>query len=339
MGMVMAIGIFLAYSLPHLPIHSSLLARLFTLELLVVWCYIAGSYVRTIVRGKFLRMHIADPLGRFGLGTWVAGTAVPAALVADTLPELHLLAVLLAVIAFVVYLPYLALFLHGYYRLLKRPRQQNANGVILLATVSTQSVLIAFIAVFKPDVPDAVATGLFIFDLFFLCSGITLITINFHSISARRLAAGWKNTNCIIHGAVSITGLGLLLTFDFGIPMLYGLWRVILVLFVVIEIVELVRLVERETRLGIRQALLPYNTSQWTRNFTYGMFYAFSVSLYQQMGAESARNTDVWFLALEFISQWGQFVVLGVLLFEIALFLRYRMHRFDGTHSAGVIEQ
>lgn len=324
MGIVMAIGIFAAFSLPQFSFYSPWLGRLVTLELLVIWLYIASAYLTAALRGAF-EVYVGHPLRRFGIGTWVAGSGVLAVLVTRTLPEAQLLAALLAVIAFAIYLPYVALYVHGYYRLLKRPMRQNARGVILLATVSSQSVLIAFVTVFDFQLPDVWFDTFFLIDNAFLCTGIILIALHFHSFKSRRLAEKWKNTNCIVHGAVSITGLAAVKASALGTPFLMDVWRITLVLFVVIELIELVRAAQRVRRFGLRQGLFVYNTTQWARDFTFGMFYAFSLSLYQQAAAEPSGVIGFGSGILAFVAEWGPFIVAPVLLTEIGIFLHYRL--------------
>ncbi|MGH8127223.1 MAG: hypothetical protein ACRETC_02495, partial [Gammaproteobacteria bacterium] len=141
-GIVMAIGIFADFSLPQLPFYTPLLLRLITLEVLVIWFFLAGSYLASAINRHF-RMHIAHPLRRFAIGTWVAGSATLAMLATHALPEARLLDKTLALVAVAVYLPYVVIFVQGYARLARHPLKQNSDGVILLATVSTQSVLLA----------------------------------------------------------------------------------------------------------------------------------------------------------------------------------------------------
>lgn len=332
MGIVMALGIFTAYALPQLPFHAPWLARLLTLELLVVWLYLAGTYLMTALRGEF-GMYLEHGLHRFGIGTWVAGSAVLAMLVTQTMPEADPLAVILAAVAFAIYFPYLALFVHGYYQLLKRPLRQKSRGVILLATVASQSVLIAFVTVFHHNIPELWFDVFFTFDTLFLCSGIVLIALHFHTFRTWQLATGWKNTNCIVHGAVSISGLSMVLVGHLPADVLMAVWRITLVLFVVIETIELMRLVQRVQRFGLRQGGLAYNTTQWARDFTFGMFYAFSLSLYQKAMAGSAESVGLGSAVLAFVAEWGPFIVLPVMLLEIAIFLRYRV-RWTGQAAA-----
>lgn len=113
------------------------------------------------------------------------------------------------------------------------------------------------------------------------------------------------------------------------------MWEVALVLFAVIEILEFLRLCEREHRRGWSRGLLVYDTTQWTRNFTYGMFYAFSYELYRHLSVASSPTGDLWYPALRVIAEWGQYVVLAALLIEIAIFSRARLHLFwRSSHSA-----
>ncbi len=329
-GIVMALGIFTDAALPHLPFYTPLLGRMVTVEILVIWLFLVGSYLASAFNRHF-RMHVAHPLRRFALGTWVAGTAVLSILAMHAVPEAPLLGKVLALLAVALYLPYVLMFVWGYGKLLRHPFGQNANGVILLATVSTQSIVIALHTAFGGGFPTDVAIGMVAFDLIFLCSGLVLIALHYHAVGSWLLAVEWKNANCIVHGAVSITGVALVLTSNFGPDVLLGVWEVALVLFAVIEAVELVRLCEREHRRGWRRGLLVYDVTQWTRNFTYGMFYAFSLALYRHLAAVSSPTGDLWYPVLRVIAAWGQYVVLVFLLVEIAIFLRARLHRF---HSA-----
>ncbi|OZS41212.1 hypothetical protein, partial [Photobacterium sanguinicancri] len=62
---------------------------------------------------------------------------------------------------------------------------------------------------------------------------------------------------------------------------------------------------------------------QWTRNFTFGMFYAFSFELHQQLAGHG-----LYLPLLDAVVHWGQYAVLALLLIEITLFLRARLYRY-----------
>ena len=333
---VMAIGIFADAALTQLPLHAPLLGRAITLELCVIWLFLAGSYASSAIKRHF-RMHTAHQLRRFAIGTWVAGTAVLSVLVTHTLPEAPWLDKALLLIAVVVYLLYVAVFVDGYYRLLRHPLRQKANGVILLAVVATQSIVIAIHTAYGITFPPAIVLGLVAFDLIFLLAGLALIALHYRVGGSWLLTVEWKNTNCIVHGAVSITGLTLVLVSNFPPAALLAVWKAALVLFIVIEALEFVRLVERGHRLGWRRGLLVYDVTQWTRNFTYGMFYAFSLALYQYLASADLLPTDsLWYPVLRGTTDWGQYVVFAALLVEIALFFRARLHHFRSADASAV---
>ncbi|MGH8160741.1 MAG: hypothetical protein ACRESR_01040 [Gammaproteobacteria bacterium] len=326
-GIVMAIGIFADFSLRQLPFDWPLLERLVTLELLVIWLFLARSYVASALNRHF-RMHLAHPLRRFAIGTWVAGTAVLSALGMHALPEAPLFGKVLALVAVAIYLPYVALFVAGYARLLRRPFRQNANGIILLATVSTQAVVIALHDAFGSAFPGWYELGMLAFDICFLCAGLVLVVLHYGIKHNYVLAIEWKNANCILHGAVSITGLALVLTGDFSPYLLLDLWLVVLIIFVLVESVEIARMIERERARGLRLGIFVYDVTQWTRNFTYGMFYAFSFALLRYLDTAPPTESVVWLPAVRALADWGQYVVLAFLLIEIAIFFRARLHHF-----------
>jgi len=325
-GIVMSTGIFIEFAFTQLPFYSSLLARLATIEIFVIWLFLVWSYF-TAFRNRHFRMHYAHPLRRFAIGTWVAATAVLATLVEHTLPETAWFSKLLALVAVAIYLPYVVIFVAGYARLWRHVLTQNANGVILLATVSTQSIVIALTVAFGNGFPVDVAIGMVAFDVIFLASGFILIAVHFHAVRSWFLAIEWKNANCIIHGAVSISGLALVLTSNFSGDVVFGVWQVALVLLVLIESLEFIRLFEREHRRGFRRGLLVYDVTQWTRNFTFGMFYAFSLELFRHFDLLRSVESDFWYPLLHFIVNWGQWVVFAILIIEITIFMRARLVR------------
>lgn len=323
-GIVMATGIFAGYSLPRLPGASPWLARGVALEILVIWLFLAGSYIAS-ARDRRFRMHVGHPLRRFAVGTWVAGTAVLAALCTAVLPEAPLLGKSLAVLAAAIHVPYVALFVRGYAELLRRAFSQSADGIILLATVATQSVVIALHTAFAGAFPARVALAMIAFDLVFLATGFVLIVLHYRARRSWLLAVEWKNANCIIHGAVSITGLALVLVAPLPPAVLLRLWLAVLALFLAVESIEAVRVIERGLARGLRLGMLVYDTTQWARNFTWGMFYAFSVALLRRLAVSPDVPDVPWLPALHAVADWGQYVVLAFLLVEIVLFFRARL--------------
>lgn len=334
-GMVMAIGIFAIASLPNLPIHGEVLARLFALQLLLLWLLIAASYVLAAWRGHFWRLHVRPALGRFAIGTWVAGSAVLAIVVQAHLPELAALAVALTVVSVLLYIPYAALCLHGYARILRHPHHYNSNGIILLATVATQSVLLAVHVNLPGLLPGALVDVIMAVDVCLFALGIVFIARKVHALPRHALADGWMNTNCIIHGALSITGLAMVQITTAPMHLMLATWTTVVVLFILVESVEIIRMANRLQRYGLRRGVLSYNASQWTRNFTFGMFYAFSLALADHAGV--AAMDDARTTLLHGVTQWGQYVALALLLLELALFFSARLRlRLPRSAAASV---
>lgn len=335
-GIVMSTGIFTAFAFTQLPFYSPFLGRLATIEIFIIWLFLARSFLASLINRHF-RMHYAHPLRRFAIGTWVAATAVLATLAARTIPEVLWFSRALTLIAVIIYVPYVLLFVRGYIALWRRPFTQRANGVILLATVSTQSIIIALHTTFGAGLPSGIAFAMLLFDSIFLVSGLLLITLHYFSFGSWFLAIEWKNANCIIHGAVSISGLALVLLPGVDEDLPFNVWRVALLLFIVIEAIEFIRMLERGQWRGWRPGLVVYDVTQWTRNFTFGMFYAFSLELYRHLDQSRFQSTagDAEIALLHFIVDWGQYVVLAILIIEMTLFLRARLYRFRpaGAHA------
>lgn len=328
-GIVMSTSIFTAFAFTQLPFYSPFLGRLATIEIFIIWLFLARSFLASLINRHF-RMHYAHPLRRFAIGTWVAATAVLATLSARTVPEVIGFSRALTLIAVVIYIPYVLLFVRGYITLWRRPLTQRANGVILLATVSTQSIVIALHTSFGSGFPNGVAFAMLLFDSIFLVSGLLLIALHYYSFGSWFLAIEWKNANCIIHGAVSISGLALVLLPEVNEDLPFNVWRAALLLFITIEAIEFIRMMERGQWRGWRPGLMVYDVTQWTRNFTFGMFYAFSFELYHHLSPIQLQTTagDAEVALLRLIVDWGQYVVLAILVIETTLFLRARLYRF-----------
>ena len=74
----MAGGIFGAAALQHIP-GGAVLTGPLTAVLAVVWLRTAASFIWSHRQGHFAH-HTAAPLASFGIGTWIAGSAVLAGL-------------------------------------------------------------------------------------------------------------------------------------------------------------------------------------------------------------------------------------------------------------------
>ena len=319
-AIAMAIGIFVLGALQRLPVPVATLTQILTLEGLIVWAYIAASYIRSYFRGTF-HNHTDDPVGCFAVGTWVAGTAVLARLVAIVLPAWRPLVLALAALTLLVWLWYLVLIIRRYRIILHSPSRLRTTGRILLATVSTQSLVLLIEQLLPGQVPVQVAAGLIGLGYGFYGLGFVLIVQRYLRQPHWRLADDWDNTNCILHGAMSITALAALESRALPDPLIIASWLWAATLFVIVEVIEIARLRARVRAYGWRDALATYQVSQWARNFTFGMFYAVTVRLSVLLGGAAGLGNAGLSVLQAGIIAGGQYLVLILLLIEISLFM------------------
>jgi hypothetical protein len=319
-AIAMAIGIFVLGALQGLPFPGAALTQVLTLEGLIVWAYIAASYARSYFGGTF-HNHTDDPVGCFAVGTWVAGTAVLARLIVIVLPAWRSLVLALAVLTLLVWLWYLGLIIGRYRIILDSPTRLRTTGRILLATVSTQSLVLLAEQLFPGQVPGSLAAGLIGLGYLFYGLGFILIVQRYLRQSHWRLADDWDNTNCILHGAMSITALAALESRALPDSLIIASWLWAAALFMIVEAIEIARLVARVRAYGWRDAVATYQVSQWARNFTFGMFYAVTLRLRVLLGGTAGLGIPGLSALQDGIIAWGQYVVLILLLIEISLFL------------------
>jgi hypothetical protein len=330
-ALVMAIGIFALAALQQMPFPAQLATPFIALVMLIVWTSIALHFLACAMRGA-LHLHSGDPIQSFAIGTWVAGTAVVAELVRTGLPQWRAVAAVVAVIAVLLWLWYLALVARRLWALIVGRARFGATGTILLSTVSTQSIVILTALLDPRQVPRAAWAVLITLGYLLYVTGLVLIVRRYLRTRGLRLADDWDTTNCIGHGAMAISGLAALVSGTIPVPWIVLAWLWVAGMFVLVESIEIARLVVRVQAYGWRKGVLTYNVSQWARNFTFGMFYAFTLSLATTDGDAAHWLTDLWALILHY----GQYGVLALLSIEIALFLaRYAgvLARYAGVRA------
>ncbi|MDP9425514.1 MAG: hypothetical protein M3P37_05620, partial [Actinomycetota bacterium] len=318
-GIVMAGSIFVIGAVGHLGLPG-IVGRLVVLELLVVWGYLAFSYVRSGLGGG-LDESIRQPMGVFGVGTWVAGSAVLGRALLQVLPEWRSVGLALWVVAVVVWLWYLRLLPAAFRAAADPGGGYRANGAILLSVVSTQSLVVAGEALLPGGLPQPVSAALILLGYLFYAAGLVLILRRYGFRSDWTLADDWDNTNCILHGAMSITGLAIVASgaLPAGLAVLTWVW--VAATFVVVEAIEAARAFFRVRAYGWRDGVFVYNPTQWSRNFTYGMLYAFTLQIH-----ESPSAPDSWAAGpQEAILGYGHYAVLAALLVEIVIFFYDRI--------------
>src|SRR5690606_3608447 len=134
------------------------------------------------------------------------------------------------------------------------------------------------------------------------------------------------NTNCMLHGAMSITGLALVVSGAVPLEATLALWIYVLGVFVTVEAIEIVRLIARIRAYGLRRGALTYRVTQWSRNFTFGMFVAFTLALIMHGGAAEAAALAAVQRA---VVAYGPYVVVALLIVEIAVYLDGRVSGRD----------
>ncbi|WP_143030737.1 hypothetical protein [Thalassobacillus cyri] len=203
------------------------------------------------------------------------------------------------------------------------------HGVVLLSAVATQSVVILWNEVF-PSLPDIFSLSAFALGLLFYMSGLILI-FKRYAETEWSLMEDWTNTNCIIHGALSITGLAIVSTKMFQEEILLYYWMLVLVIFCLVEGLEIVRAIKRVRQKGWREGIFSYNVSQWSRNFTFGMFYAFTMVMHKNT---YHKNNFYEFHEL-FLSLWA-WVVLIALVIEIGLWAEEKVIKKKTMAKQGI---
>ena len=157
-SIVMAGGIFVIGALGQLGLPP-IVGRLVTLELLVVWGYLALSYARSGLGGG-LSGSIAQPMGAFGVGTWIAGSAVLGRAILQVLPEWRPVGIALWVVSVALWLWYLRLLPAALGAATNPSGGYRANGAVLLSTVATQSLVVAGTALLPGGIPQTLSVAL-----------------------------------------------------------------------------------------------------------------------------------------------------------------------------------
>jgi hypothetical protein len=178
---------------------------------------------------------------------------------------------------------------------------------LLLTTVSTQSIVILFNTVFK-QVPVAFNITLILLGIGFYVLSAFYILKRYYSYSWS-VETDWSNTNCILHGALSITGIACITSELLSKNVVTGIWVSTALVFLVVEAIEIYRVIRRIKAFGLKEAFLIYDVSQWSRIFTFSMFYTFTFLVKLQLAIllpikEAILLTGVW-------------LVLTLVLFEI----------------------
>jgi hypothetical protein len=318
-AIVMAIGVFGAGALQRMPDAAGDLTKAVAVIVALVWAAIFAAIVlRAFCEGTVT--HTASLVGGFAVGTWVAASAAVARMAMLAAPaELWLAkgALIVGAALWAWFIPRALRNIARLFVLLEIP----ANGLVLLSTVATQAVALMTLRLFGAT-PAFRSLALALMALGAACYplGVFLVLRRYARSADWRLASDWDDSNCILHGALSITGLTASVSGRFDAAVITGLWICTGVLFLVVESIELARVVARLRLFGWRRGLLVYDVSQWARNFTFGMFYAFTLGFAERF--DLAGRHPLLEAARRLVLDFGQYIVLLLLLAELLLMLR-----------------
>ncbi|WP_404452302.1 hypothetical protein LG329_18320 [Virgibacillus necropolis] len=318
-AIVMGNGIFLYSAMQQFPSLYDY-GEIFAFILAAVWALIVISIISTIPKHSFKKRHFPNSIHVFAIGTWVAGTSVLGNVIHQFSLNLGIFPYIMGILNVALYIWYMYHIFKAYREIFRTSAKNQVHGVILLSTVSTQSIVLLLFNIFNKGLPDWGSATLIGFGILLYCIGLYLIFRRYVFIRNWNMKDDWKNTNCILHGAISITGLATVTTGVFNYNFILLLWIWVIALFVIVEGIEISRIIIRIKSYGLVLAIGSYDESQWSRNFTFGMLYAFTARF--QMDTSS-----IFYPIRNIIIEYGPWVVLLFLVNEILLFFKVKWNK------------
>ncbi|GEL78214.1 hypothetical protein [Tenuibacillus multivorans] len=319
-AIIMANGIFLYGGIQAFPIMDLYLGKTLAILLFMAWIIIYSRLSIQFFQKDFFVPFINNPVLSFTMGTWIAGVSVLCNVLLKYFPNLLPALQVMAIINFTLWLIFLITMIKSFGRLIKKPTKY-IHGVILLSTVGTQSIVILMKNLFS-HFPDSLFQVFVILGIIFYVAGIYLLFKRYLSVKWK-LTTDWKNTNCIIHGALSITGLAMVTAHLYSSVFLITFWIIVFSLLVVVEIIEIIRAYKRVHEFGFKKGVWTYDITQWSRNFTFGMFFAFTNALVTSEAYEIPNAIAQLQITLLPIWAW---VVLFSIIVELIIFIQSKIN-------------
>lgn len=321
-AIVMAIGIFLLGTIEAFPFLNIHVGKFLAFMLLVIWIIVYGWLSYQFFHQDFLIPFIKHPVQSFAMGTWIAGVSVLCNVFLEYFPNIIKVTQMMALLNSMLWILFFVTCMVNFKKLLFDAHDFPMHGILLLSTVGTQSIIVLLHNVFF-QLPDIFSETMIVVGLVFYGVGIYLITRWTIQKKNWTITEDWTNTNCIIHGALSITGFAMVTTQTFTPMIVHILWVITFVLLVCVECLELFRASKRIRTYGWKKGIFSYDVTQWSRNFTFGMFYVFTLLMLKNpiyllsQGFHSFQTYVIDFWA------W---VVLIALLIEAVLFVKHLMN-------------
>lgn len=303
-SVLMALGIIGMECLPQFNVPNFVM-MIIALELVVIWFYLAIRFSQAYLDDQLVFNSFTDCRG---VGTWIAGTVFTVLLLDDVESTLHGFIVLLGLVAVILWVVYLVILFRWLSFSWRTTLQIFAGAMLMFAAVSTQSIVLLFSALFHNDIPVIFYQVMISLAILFYLLGLAGFISHVAEHPKHKLAT-WFQSDNIHYGVMSITGLAMLNTSVFPDEFVMVVWWWAALSFFLIVCVDIGKLLFRIRSKGGLKAIFVYDLSQWARVFDYGIFYAFTFAYYHQEHPDS--------LLVEMVANYGQYIVLGLLLFEL----------------------
>lgn len=323
-AIIMASGIFLIGTVNAFPVLDIQLGKYLAFLVLIAWLVIYKSLSVQFFHRGFLIPFIKHPVNSFAIGTWIAGVSVLCNVFLKYFPGIILITQAIAILNTFLWLFFIVICCYNFRKLFVDNQSYPVHGVILLSTVGTESIILLLNNVFF-QLPTYFSEAIIILGFIFYLAGIILIGNRYVKQKNWSLANDWSNTNCIIHGALSITGLAIVTSNIFTSAFTAVFWVIVFVLLAAIEAIEVIRAVIRIRQYGWNKGLLDYNVSQWSRNFTFGMFYTFTLVIH--LNPFYSMSEMLYNFQMGFMVFWS-WIVLTALIFQIGIYVKSRIESY-----------
>ncbi|WP_238883782.1 hypothetical protein [Clostridium sp. YIM B02551] len=320
-AIVMGCGIFINGAMKNIPLLENKAGKILTTSLLIIWIFIAASFIESAIKKTINEIHFKGAIKSFGVGTWVAGTSVCGIAIFQRIHELDTFARVMFWGNLALWALYLAICIRNYGAIFGQGLYSKVHGILLLSTVSTQSIVVFGNTIFGEKFPKLVSSSLIYLGIALYILAFILIIRKYFFSKEWNLEDGWTNTNCILHGAMSITGLASAVSGAINYNLVLFIWLWILLWFIIVEFIEVLRAIKRVNKYGFIKGVAVYNVTQWSRIFTFGMLYTFTMKFNLSLPTLTSKFL---FSIQNFILRSGTWIMVLILLYEGVLYFIYQ---------------
>lgn len=305
-SIIMAVGIFAYACLPRFAVPNFFMLVV-ALELLAIWICVGFNLLQTyLYNPNFLQERNEE----IALGIWITATVVTVLLLNQVEKTLHGFILMLSLAAIVLCAIYLIIVSQYMWQIIKTKNRTPANAMILLSAIGVESVVLLIATIFHDVVPIFLYQALIIFGVLLYFAGLCMMFG--HALTTKNDSQFITTTeDCLIYASLAVTGLSMNSSGAFSGWSINAMWWSAFVAFLVVEMSEIWRLIA--TRGQSRHSLLQYDPRQWLRVFAFGMFYAFTLSCYDQGYVEN--------LLVMITANYGQYIVAILLFMQIIIAL------------------